>query len=115
MFRAMAVKELREIRGIVLLTLAAYGYVVANLLNPRQSEWYRSLSVPFTTDNLTGYLVFIFAAMAIALGLRQTLGVSIHGTYPFLLHRPATRCWLIGMKLLIGTAAFVSSRSAFSS
>lgn len=107
MFRAMALKELREIRGIVLLALAAYGYLLSNLLNPRQSEWHRFLNIPFTTDNLTGNLMFISAAMAIALGLRQTLGESIHGTYPFLFHRPASRRWLIGTKLAVGLAAYL--------
>ena len=107
MFRAMALKELREIRGIVLLAVAAYGYLVSNLLNPRQSEWCYSLIIPFTTDNLTGKLMVISAAMAVALGLRQTLGESLHGTYPFLFHRPASRRLLIGTKLAVGLATCV--------
>ena len=45
--------------------------------------------------------------VAIALGLRQTLGESIAGTYPFLFHRPASRRWLIGMKLLVGMSAYL--------
>jgi len=48
-------------------------------------------------------------ATAIAMGLRQTLGESIHGTYPLLFHRPAERRWLIGMKLLVGVAAYLAT------
>jgi hypothetical protein len=36
----------------------------------------------------------------------------MHGTYPFLFHRPATRRWLIGMKLLTGTVVYLACVAA---
>ena len=105
MFRAMAIKELRETRGIALLALAAFAVViwiqVTSLLkwNPR--------TLPFVGDGFMGGYVFVSGALAAALGLRQTLGESIVGTYPFLFHRPATRRWLIGVKLLVGLVAYL--------
>jgi hypothetical protein len=41
------------------------------------------------------------------LGIRQTLGESIRGTYPFLFHRPAERLCLIGMKLAVGMTVYL--------
>ena len=63
--------------------------------------------MPFVYDDFVGKFYLISVVFAIALGLRQTLGESIRGTYPFLLHRPADRRWLIGMKLSVGTAVYL--------
>jgi hypothetical protein len=105
MFKAMMLKELRETRGIILLALAAYCLLlVANLFST--TPMWRRLS-PFVDDGFITVIAFLFAAMTIALGLRQTLGESIHGTYPFLLHRPAGRNSLIGMKMLVGLVAYL--------
>ena len=41
------------------------------------------------------------------LGLRQTVGESIHGTWMFLLHRPVGWTRLIGVKLLVGVALYL--------
>ncbi len=61
-------------------------------MNPRLFPPGPRSSVPFVNDGFFyGCFVLISAATAIALGLRQTLGESIHGTYPFLFHRPADR------------------------
>lgn len=121
MFKAMALKELREIRGIVLLALAAYGLLVAALIGPASSAnpfvlfglvYSGGDIVPFFDDVFTHMFCVISVIFAIALGLRQTLGESIGGTYPFLLHRPANRCWLIGVKLLVGTTTYLICAAA---
>lgn len=44
----------------------------------------------------------IGAALAVAIGLWQTVGESARGTFPFLLHRPAGATKLIGTKLAVG-------------
>jgi hypothetical protein len=106
MFRALAVKELREIRGIVLLALAAFIYLVAAFEDPRLPPGFRQF-VPFVQDSFLVCFLFVSAALAIALGLRQTLGESIPGTYPFLFHRPASRRWLVGAKLFLGMSAYL--------
>jgi hypothetical protein len=105
MFRAMAVKELREIRGIALLAIAAYTFVAGAAMNPYVVTRY---VWPFWPgDIFVSWHIVISGALAVALGLRQTLGESIPGTYPFLLHRPADGRWLIGVKLLVGVSAYV--------
>ena len=110
MFRAMAWKELREIRGIAISGVAAYCYLAAAAVNPRLlplGTW-RGNMPPFVDDGFFGgWFVSISVVVAIALGLRQTLGESIAGTYPFLFHRPARRRWLVGMKLLVGMSAYL--------
>lgn len=117
MFKAMVVKELRETRAIALLGLATYGLLVAAMvdrssrfdLNPfvlLRSSW-QQYYVPFVEDEFLAHFCWVSAAIAIALGLRQTVGESMRGTYPLLFHRPATRRWLIGMKLLVGTVIYL--------
>jgi hypothetical protein len=105
MFKAMALKELRETRGIILLALAAYSLLlVANLFSTTLT-WRRL--APFVDDGFILVIALLFAAMTIALGLRQTLGESLRGTYPFLLHRPTGRNWLIGTKMFVGSVAYL--------
>jgi hypothetical protein len=101
MFRAMAVKELRETMGVALLGLGAYA------LSSQWSGGADRPTIPFVEDSVSGIIIFLSAVVAIALGLRQTLGEAVGGTYPLLLHRPATRRWLIGMKLLVGMIVYL--------
>lgn len=106
MFRTMALKELRETRGITLLALAAYALLVAAEASPWGAR--QRYLAPFLNDGVFyGWFICISAVMAIALGLRQTLGESVPGTYPFLYHRPADRRWLIGVKLLTGSVLYL--------
>jgi hypothetical protein len=116
----MAIKELREIRGIVLLALAAYGLLVAAAIDP-QTPWNplrlfsgsgEGIVVPFISGDFVGKLCLIATIFAVALGLRQSLGESLGGTYPFLFHRPAERRWLIGMKLLLGMGVYLICTAA---
>jgi hypothetical protein len=110
MFKAMAMKELREVRGIGLLALGSNVYLVAAIVNPRFFLPGSREPVPFVDDGFfMSWFLLISAVTAIALGLRQTLSESIHGTYPFLFHRPADRRWLIGMKLLVGLAVHLAT------
>lgn len=104
MFKAMALKELRETRGIALLALAGYVLVIWRQLG--HLKW-RPERIPFVNDEFLGPYLMVSVVLAVALGLRQTLGESIVGTYPFLLHRPATRPWLISVKLAVGLATYL--------
>jgi hypothetical protein len=105
----MAIKELREIRGILAIALAVQLYLVAGAVNPRLALRGMAIEVLPFSEGFFGWFIIISGATAIALGLRQTLGESIHGTYPFLFHRPASRRWLIGVKLLVGVAAYLAT------
>jgi hypothetical protein len=105
MFKALAWKELREMRGIALLGLAAYGWLFC-FACLQVSRWHPD-GVPFISDGFIEIYCWVSAGLAIAIGLRQSLGESVGGTYPFLFHRPATRRWMIGMKLLIGAVLYL--------
>jgi hypothetical protein len=116
MLKATVVKEFREIRGIALLALAVYGLLVAATVDPRSSLNVFSLIalsygperyVPFVNDSFAGKFFMISTVFAIALGLRQSIGESVRGTYLFLLHRPADRRWLIATKLAVGMSAYM--------
>jgi ABC-type transport system involved in multi-copper enzyme maturation permease subunit len=115
-FKAMAIKELRETRGIALLALAVYGVSVVGAMTPAVSRnlvflvfssYPREGATPFVNDSFVLKFYWISAAVAIALGMRQTVGESVRGTYPFLLHRPAERRLLIGTKLLVGMVVYL--------
>jgi hypothetical protein len=105
MFRAMVMKELRETRGIALLGLAAYGLVLWVQIS-QVLKWYPQ-TIPFVSDGFLVCYVWVSGGLAIALGMRQTLGESVGGIYPFLFHRPATQRWLIGVKLLVGLVMYL--------
>jgi hypothetical protein len=121
MFRTMALKELREIAGISVVALLAYGLLVAATIEPSSSlnifAWLftsRSYAtpVPFVEDDFVGKFFLISVLFAIALGLRQSVGESVRGTYPFLLHRPVGRRWLIGTKLTVGATVYLICSAA---
>jgi len=101
-------KEIRETRGIVLSVLALYCLLIMSLVHSWHVDCRRL--PPFVEDEGSFYTWFIFLtlSMAIGLGLRQTLGESVRGSYPFLLHRPAGRRWLIGVKLLVGGGLYLA-------
>lgn len=110
MYRAMALKELREIRGIAISAVAAYCCLVAAAVNPRllPPGTRQGNMPPFVDDGFFGgWFVCICVVVTIALGLRQTLGESVAGTYSFLFHRPARRRWLVGIKLLVGMSVYL--------
>jgi hypothetical protein len=109
MFRAMVLKELRELSGIVICSVAAQVYLAIAAVHPDIFPFIRRYGseVPFLSDEINGWLGCICVLTAIAMGARQTLGESIHGTYLFLYHRPASRRWLIGVKLLVGMSIYM--------
>ena len=113
MFRAMVVKELRETGAILVLAFVAYVYITAPFMGIHYlpwTEWRNPVGVPFVdtiNDPFAQNFGRVSAILAVALGLWQTLGEAIYGTYPFLLHRPANRRWLLGAKLLVGGGAYL--------
>lgn len=115
MFRAMTLKELREIRGIVIGAMIVYGIITIAAIDPRSplnllsflDSNMSSDSVPFVRDSFGGKFYFFAALVTILLGFWQTFGESTRGTYPFLLHRPASIRWLIGVKLFVGLTVYL--------
>jgi ABC-type transport system involved in multi-copper enzyme maturation permease subunit len=112
MFRAMAMKEWREARKVVLIALAVYALMGISFASEVRSLdpfsyspfGFRYSAVPFVDDQHVNNFYCVAAGMAVWLGLLQTVGESTRGTYLFLLHRPASRRWLLAVKLLVGTA-----------
>jgi hypothetical protein len=125
MFREMALKEWHETRGVVLLILIVYVLQVADVSNWNW-DWQSGSSViydysisnslqkpmPFLDDGAASNYWWFVVAMAVAIGLRQTLGESVRGTWSFLLPRPMSRRWLIGAKLLTGLLLYFVCGSA---
>jgi hypothetical protein len=122
MFRAMMWKEWRQIQGITLIALAAYAMLIVSTTMPSATngmilfEMFRSGNeapdIPFILDSFPWYYLCISIALAIALGLKQTLGESVSGTYLFLLHRPASHRWIMATKLFTGLATYLVCAAA---
>jgi hypothetical protein len=109
MYRAMILKELRETRGILLLALAFFLGVTTYEMGFDCFPWGRrdEICFPFLDDEIIAWFAWISGIFAAALGFRQSFGEAVYGTYPFLLHRPASRRWLLGMKLAVGLTAYL--------
>lgn len=117
MFRAMALKELREVRGIAMVGLGVYLLLVISIVSPSirshvflldmLTDGNAAPDIPFVFDDFASRYWLISLLLAIAIGLRQSVGEAVHGTYLFLLHRPANCQWLMGTKLLVGLATYL--------
>ena len=118
MLRAMVSKELRE-----LLPVAAFAVVVYLWLGFGQPAsppwplqvlpiWGRAEDFPFLSGEFLGSFAVVSGVFAVALGLRQTVSESARGTWLLLLHRPAGRCRLVGMKLVVGAAVYLACAAA---
>lgn len=105
MWKALVTKELHELSGIAGLALLAYLFV---LVRTTQEESYflvgseRFDGIPLVSDAFHGQFVLVTGLLVTAVGLRQTLGESVRGTWLFLLHRPMRRHQLIAAKLILG-------------
>jgi hypothetical protein len=111
MLRALATKELRETLWIVALALVFHLNFVSGAMGVHLLPWStsRSDSIPFVDDGLTFGFSLVAALLAVGLGFRQSVGESAFGTDQFLLHRPLSRSWMIGIKLVIGAAMLLLS------
>jgi hypothetical protein len=110
MWKAIAHKELRDTLWLAALGLAAYAYLVGTstgvpfipAVYPFSRYYYSGGTIPFVGDDFLTNFVLISAALAIGVGIHQSLGESRHGTWLFLLHRPVERKKIIAWKLAVG-------------
>lgn len=115
MWKAIAYKELRESLGVAGLALAAFLFVTMGTMRaqiiplPPVSQLFVNdqVSIPFVSGGFYSHFMLISAALAIGLGLRQTIGESISGTYLLLLHRPLRREQLFMAKLAVGVGVYL--------
>jgi hypothetical protein len=115
MLLALVRKELREAWLFAALALAVYFVYLSRLTGtwgpPLISliGWIPGLKleqpdVPFVEDNFLSMLFYIGAALAIALGFRQSAWEPSQGTAPVLLHLPLSRQRIFLTKLATGLA-----------
>jgi hypothetical protein len=114
--RALALKELREVRGIAALALGGYLALVASLVGARVFDWLPGMphgteAVPFTGIDFEVIYTFFSVLFAVALGFRQSAWESARGTYLFLLHRPLRREAVFLTKLGVGVGLFLACAS----
>ncbi len=114
MYRALALKELRETVGIAAVALLLYAYFTTGAIGFNLLAIYggSSSAIPFVEGWFGTGFVGVSIGLAVALGFRQSVRESAHGTFQFLLHRPAHRNRLIGTKLAFGAGLFLVCAAA---
>lgn len=105
MLKTMLWKEVRDLRGWFALAMIAQLYLAGVATGVEFGPLRADGGVPFVDDFITYYFFIVALGFAGVAGLWQTLLESLRGTYAFLLHRPAPRSQLFGMKLLVGGLA----------
>ncbi len=115
MWKALAIKELRESAGIVVLAVLGAVYVLGELTGTPVFSWrgHGLYGYPFVSDGLGSYFWALCGALAVALGFRQTAWELQQGTYFFLLHRPFERSHIFATKLAIGVALVLTFSAGF--
>ncbi|WP_165219893.1 ABC transporter permease subunit [Aquisphaera insulae] len=114
MIMALIRKELRETRAFVGLTVLVYfayvskltgtgGPIFGNLVSFAPGMNVSPRDIPFVQDNFVSILIFVGAALAIALGFRQSAWEPSQGTSLYLLHLPMSRRGLFLTKLVTGS------------
>ncbi len=113
MVLAVVSKELRETRAFAALAIGVYVVYLSKLTgtwNPLLTSlfwWAPGMSaeapdLPFVQDNFAAMLFFAGAALAIAIGFRQSAWEPSQGTALYLLHLPLGRRTIVLSKLLTG-------------
>jgi hypothetical protein len=115
MIRAIVIKELRELRRLAAVGLVAYALVVASLSGVPLLSFlflvYSDFDIPFADERFHVLFILVSVPLAVALGLRQSLGEA-RGTWLFLLHRPIERDMIFLLKLATGCGVFLLCAAA---
>lgn len=109
MTRAWAFKELRETVGIAGVGLAVLAMLVT-WSTGAVGQFFgmsRPGTIPFLSDSFVGTYAMLIVPLAIALGLRQSVGDFLGGAQLFLFHRPARRIQVFAIKLMVGALLVV--------
>ena len=110
---ALAYKELREsawiaavgLAAMLLVAVAAMGYSpLPGLIGPQRGGG----QIPFLSDSFPYQFGLVAAVLALALGLRQSLGDFWGDAQLCLLHRPVSRRRIYGVKLAVGLGLYLA-------
>ncbi len=110
MLKALMLKELRETAWIGLIGLLAHLAFVANCAGYAILPIWRTgnaLEIPFLGGSFLVTFSFVSIALAVTLGLRQTVSESRGGAWLFLLHRPASLWRVLAAKLAVGGGLYL--------
>ena len=115
MWKALAIKELRESAGPAALAILAVIYSLSGLTGMGLLPWQSRSpnSYPFVNDELWFYLWLCCGGLALALGFRQTAWEIGQGTLYFLLHRPISRSLVFVSKLIVGLTSVLLISAGF--
>jgi hypothetical protein len=105
MHKALIIKELRESAGLIAVAVFAAVFIFCDLIGVRLLPLQNGLPAqyPFVNDStLIAYLTTLAGGLAVLLGFKQTAWELWQGSYCFLLHRPASRNTIFGVKLAVG-------------
>jgi hypothetical protein len=110
--KALALKELRELRGIAVIALGIYLILVARMMGLKAFEWAPGLPQeqefpPFSGGEFLSIFALLAVVFAMALGFRQSAWEASQGTLLFLLHRPASRRGIFLTKLGVGASVYL--------
>ncbi len=115
MHKALVLKELRESAGLIAVAVLAAAYILADLTGVRLLPIQNGIAAryPFVNDTaLVFYLCLLAGGLAVLMGFKQSAWELWQGTYFFLLHRPASRRTIFGVKLAVGLAVLLAITGA---
>lgn len=109
MWKALVLKELREVAPVAALAAVAYGLILAHAFGVYMVFWPvpEEQEIPFVTDSFESQTMFVSFCLAVGLAMKQTLSESLGGTWPWLLHRPLSRRRIIALKLAVGGTVYL--------
>jgi hypothetical protein len=110
MHKALVIKELRESAGLIAVAVLAAVFIFCDIIGIQLLPFLsgRPSTYPFVNDTaLFSYLTLLGASLAIGLGFKQSAWELWHGSYYFLLHRPASRRSIFGVKLAFGVGVLL--------
>jgi ABC-type transport system involved in multi-copper enzyme maturation permease subunit len=110
--KALALKELRELRGIAAIALGVYLVLVGRMIGLHAFDWAPALPQdpefpPFAAGEFVQVFALIACVFAMALGFRQSAWEAAQGTFLFLLHRPVSRRRIFLTKLATGIGVYL--------
>jgi hypothetical protein len=106
MLAALTKKELREVLPLVVLGVILELALAWSATGMRLGFFEHTTgAIPFVSEQTSASFFYVSGALALALGLWQTMLESSRGTFQFLLHRPLDRRAILATKLAVGLAA----------